>query len=539
MVKTKNELNLGNKLLLLILTAAFFIRIIFISFPALSSEEARISYRGYVISTQGKDELGRDFPVLFNSSTDYQLPLVSYITAAGIKIFGKNDTGARLPFILIGTFVVYLIYLVSKKFLKDEKFNLLTAFIGAFSPALIYLSKVPNESIILIFLLLLIFYLLTKNKINLILLSIVLIFIVLTSKVAWFIIVPFTALTILFGNNEIGKKQKFFVIVLSLTLVIITVSVFFLIPQAKRSFIENNFSIFIEESLTTSINRLRGQGIDKGWPYFVDRLLFNKLHIFLIGLSHYVSQFSLSSFFGWFDNKNIYSFVLGGLLPKVSLIPFFFGAFLLLRNKVKQINFIGVLMLSITFPAVFVYPDVSLNLFNLLTPIFILIAAYGMFNFKKYFLNAFVILIFLEILFLYSFLDFQNINTNETRPLWVNIIIEDIDNKIGESVAVSNNITNDFSSYYVWYSNFDPKFGFQDIVFPYKVNTSINTLIFINSKIRINDCGLNFVNHLYLGERDYMNMKNRIEKTPVKIFKDNRDKDAVFYYKNLCLEQTV
>lgn len=539
MVKTKKELTLGNKSLLLILAAAFLLRIFFISFPALSAEEARISFRGYVLSTEGKDELGRDYPLLFNSTTDYQLPVISYITAFGIKLFGKNDIGVRLPFIIIGTLLVYLIYINSKRFLKNEKFNLLSTFIAAFSPTLIYISKIPNESIVLIFLLLLIFYLLTKEKVNLILVSTVLILLVLTSKVAWFIMVPFITLTIFFANNKIGTRQKMFTVILSLIFVIIAVSTFLLIPQAQRSFIENNFSIFAEQSLTTSINRLRGQGIEEGWLFFVDRLLFNKLHILFVGLAYYLSQFSLSSFFGWFDTKNIYSFVLGGLLPKITIIPFFCGIFLLLRYKVRYISFAGILMLAITFPALFVYPSLSLNLFILLTPILAFIAAYGLTNFRKYFLYAFMILITLETLLLYLSLDFQNKNINEVRPLWVINIIKYMDTIGNESIAISDDVSNDFPNYYIWYSNFKPNNGFQDIIFPYKVNTSINNLVFINSKVRINECGLNFVDNLFLSKRDYLNMRERIKEPPIKIFNDSRDKEIVFYYKNLCLEQKV
>ncbi|KKQ14689.1 MAG: Glycosyl transferase family 39, partial [Candidatus Daviesbacteria bacterium GW2011_GWA1_36_8] len=375
MVKAKEKINWNKKALLLIILIGFLLRVAYISFPAFSSEEARISFRGYVLSSEGKDELGRDYPVLFNSSTDYQLPLVSYITALGVKLFGKNDLGVRIPFIIIGTLLIYLVYINSKKFLKDEKFNLISTFIAACSPALIYISKIPNESIVLIFLLLLIFYLLTKNKINLVLVSAVLILLALTSKAAWFIMVPFITLTIFIANNKIGTRQKMFTVILSLVFVIIAVSTFLLIPQTQRSFIENNFSIFAEQSLTSSINRLRGQGINEGWPFFVDRLLFNKLHILFIGLVYYLSQFSLSSFFGWFDTKSIYSFVLGGLLPKVTIIPFFLGIFLLIRYKGKHISFAGILMLSITFPALFVYPGLSLNLFILLTPILAFIAA--------------------------------------------------------------------------------------------------------------------------------------------------------------------
>ena len=54
-----------------------FIRLINISLPFFTADEARIAYRGYVLASLGKDELGRSYPLIFNSKNDYQLPVTS------------------------------------------------------------------------------------------------------------------------------------------------------------------------------------------------------------------------------------------------------------------------------------------------------------------------------------------------------------------------------------------------------------------------------------------------------------------------------
>ncbi|MCL4418089.1 MAG: glycosyltransferase family 39 protein, partial [Actinobacteria bacterium] len=133
----------------LILFAAFLIRIYNFSFPFFTSDEARIAYRGYTLATFGKDELGRFFPVLFNSLKDYDLPLTSYLTAGGEMFFGKSDLGARMPFVIIGTLLVLLVYQIAKFFSQESYFRLTSAFIAGFSPTLIFLSKIPNQSIVL------------------------------------------------------------------------------------------------------------------------------------------------------------------------------------------------------------------------------------------------------------------------------------------------------------------------------------------------------------------------------------------------------
>src|SRR3989344_2682579 len=96
--------------LLLIIFAAFIIRILNLPFPVFTSDEASVAFRGYTLATTAKDELGRVAPILFNSSEYYQLPAVSYITALGMLVFGKTDFGARAPFILTSVVIVLLIF---------------------------------------------------------------------------------------------------------------------------------------------------------------------------------------------------------------------------------------------------------------------------------------------------------------------------------------------------------------------------------------------------------------------------------------------
>ena len=67
----------------IIIFLAFFIRVYNLPFPAFTADEARIAYRGYTLANLGKDEMGRTFPVIFNSLSDYQLPVTSYLAAFG------------------------------------------------------------------------------------------------------------------------------------------------------------------------------------------------------------------------------------------------------------------------------------------------------------------------------------------------------------------------------------------------------------------------------------------------------------------------
>src|SRR3990167_3269495 len=181
-----NKTTIGRVFILVVL--ALFLRIFNFSFPAFTTDEARIAYRGYVLYTSGVDELGRKFPYLFNSLDDYQLPLISYISTLGAGIFGKSELGTRIPFIIMGLILMLLTYKVATQLSREKTFHFLSAFIVATSPGLIFVSKIPNESIVLTTLFLLLFYLLNKDRRNLLLILLTIILLIFTSKFSWFIL---------------------------------------------------------------------------------------------------------------------------------------------------------------------------------------------------------------------------------------------------------------------------------------------------------------------------------------------------------------
>lgn len=527
----------AKKALIYILLLAFLVRIFPLSFPPLTAEEARVAFRSYVLITEGKDELGRDLPFLFNSSTDYQLPLTSYVTAIGIKLFGKNELGARILFVVLGTLIVYFVYLNSKKFLALERFNLLAAILTALNPSLIFLSKVPNESIILILLFSILFQLLVTEKTNIFFIGIVILLLIATSKTAWFILFPFICLSIFVHKKSITKNELF-PVVFSLIFLTVSVYIFFLIPQAKRSFMENNFTLFTDQSVLTSINRLRGQGIESGWPGIMEKILFNKFQTIIIGMLNYLGHYSPGIWFGWFDIKGIYSFVLTGLVSKVLVIPFLFGLYLLIKRDLKKLLILFLYFVFFSVPAVFQYPNISHSYLILTVIVFIFISTFGLFSLSNRFQNIFVVLVLIEILFIYAFIDFQITNLNEVRPSWIFHVIKDVSQR-NESLALSDNITSDFASYYKWHTEFKPSDDFKEIIFPYKIGAGLKNLYIIGSKTRIGECELGYVENVYLSEKEHKKIKENTKKTPDIVFKNNRGKDSVFYYKNLCLQEII
>ncbi|MDO8638367.1 MAG: glycosyltransferase family 39 protein [Candidatus Daviesbacteria bacterium] len=135
-------------LLLIIILLASFLRIYKLDqVPlALNWDEAAFGYNAYTIANWGKDEWGNSFPLVFTSFRDDKHPVIVYITAVLIKVFGLSDYSARLPTALFGVFNVWLIYLLAKQLFKKKSIALFAAFFLAVSPYNIHLSRGLWES---------------------------------------------------------------------------------------------------------------------------------------------------------------------------------------------------------------------------------------------------------------------------------------------------------------------------------------------------------------------------------------------------------
>lgn len=512
-----------NIALILILSVAFFLRIYNISFPSFTADEARIAYRGYTLTTNGTDELGRKFPLIFNSLSDYQLPITSYATAIGIKVFGKSDFGARLPFILIGTLSVLLVYLTAAVFNPLHKFRLFAALVAAFSPVLIFLSRTPNETILLIFFLLLLIFILTREKLNLLLIVLIFILLLLTSKIAWFILLPFTAFTLLFLKKDFSKKSKL-AVAISILLTILTVFLFLKIPQAQRSLSENNFPIFSDITIKNGIDRLRGQGIQSGWPPLLERMLFNKLAYIYVGFLHWLSHLQPVAFFSQFDPTGKLGLVSMGAWSKILIIPIGIAIISTIRRvNVKSILLLGFLVI-LTFPLIFIYPLKFPNITALVLPFMAIFIATGLVVFKKYISYLILAFMILEVLVNFIFIESEIKNTNLLRHKWIEDIVEDayILSKNGE-VALSDDIADDASPFIGWYT---PASLVQMSVtdFPYKVRLNqLPNIKLIGFDNNFRSCGPDEDLVLILSNRDLNEVRQVFNVSIEKTYQDSLD----------------
>lgn len=525
------------KPLLFVITVAFIVRIINFDFPFFTSDEARIAFRGYALATTGKDEFGRLFPILFNSLEDYQLPAVSYLTAGGEFIFGKSEFGARIPFIIIGVALVFLIYQIAKIFSTDPSFWFISALVAAFSPGLIFLSKVPNEAIVLTFIFTLLFYLLVTKK-DLLLVVLTMIISVLISKQAWFILFPFTSFTLIFFLKSLDQKRKLIVIGLSAVIVSLTLTLFLIVPQAKRSLLENNFSIFSDVTIKNGIDRLRGQGMESGWPRFIDRILFNKAHFLTTGFLHWLSNISPAIYFGQFDGSGKMNYSYLGSWPKILIIPFSLGLVLLIKKGDQKKWLLLPYFLLLTYPSVFVYPNLSLELVTLTLPFMALIIAFGFGQFNKKITILILFLMIIELVINIFNLTPDYKNTAALRPAWIGRLASNIFEKSQSyKTAVSDDIVSDIVPYVEWYTSFSPQEGFLQVNSPYKFRQyQLANIKIVGSDENYTSCGVSELVEVFTSNRDLNKIKRQFDAKIVQTYKDNNGEDKAYLIEKVCIK---
>lgn len=522
----KNVLN-KHAVFILILSIVL-IRLINFSFPFFTSEEARIAYRGYSLASSGVDELDRKYPLIFNSLEGYKLSLPSYIGAVGTFMFGKSELGARIPFIFVGVMIVVLTYMIAKTFSKGEDFRKISIAIVGFSPVLIYLSKVPNEYMVLTLLILILFYALTRKEINLFLIFLLMLATVITSKFAWFILIPFTVLTVIVFQTAQTKTNRILIFLFSIIISLTAILLFLQIPQARRDISESLFSITGDVSIKNGIERLRDQGIKAGWPPFIERLFFSKANYLQIGLMNWVSDLQPSTFFANFDKTGKLNYVGIGAFPKILIIPFISGLILIIKKKelIKYSLILYILILS--FPLVFVYRSSEYGLLILTLPFIALIISLGLTSFNrriKWIIFSFMVVELVPTLF---FLMPQIKNTDDIRPIWIRPALAEISES--DNPAVSDNIVvEDLAPLYMWYTKYQADGSFDHIDFPYKYRqTTLGKMQIVGSETVLLSCTLKEQKDIFLSERDLNRIPKNIDDVAMKSYSDYLGRKRIY-----------
>lgn len=130
-------------ILIAILVVAAFLRLWKLGSipPSLTPDEASLGYNAYSVLKTGRDEYGKLLPIIFKSFGDFKPGLYVYLTVPSILVFGLNEFAVRLPSALFGIISVWLIYLIVRRLFQKENLALISSFIAAVTPWLIYFSR--------------------------------------------------------------------------------------------------------------------------------------------------------------------------------------------------------------------------------------------------------------------------------------------------------------------------------------------------------------------------------------------------------------
>jgi len=129
------------------------------------ADEADSGYNAYSILKTGKDIYGNFLPLQITGfAQNYRTPISTYLTVPFVAILDLNTFSIRLPAVLIGAAVIFLVYLLGKKLFDSEKIGIISAFIIAFNPWAIHISRPYADHILAIFFVLLGLIFIFKKK---------------------------------------------------------------------------------------------------------------------------------------------------------------------------------------------------------------------------------------------------------------------------------------------------------------------------------------------------------------------------------------
>ena len=114
-------------------------------------DEAAQGYTAYSILKTGRDEWGIKLPLNPRSFGDFKPPLQTYLMIPFLTFLDLRELTVRLPNAFLSSFAILGVFLLTKELLVQETIALLAAFLLAFSPWHLPLSRGAFEANLTVF----------------------------------------------------------------------------------------------------------------------------------------------------------------------------------------------------------------------------------------------------------------------------------------------------------------------------------------------------------------------------------------------------
>lgn len=330
-----------------IIVFASILRLAFLSSypPALNWDEVSHGYNAYSVLKTGADEWGEKFPLFnFRAYGDYPTTLNLYLTIPFIIVMGLSEISIRLPHAIYGIITVFSAYFLAYGLTKRKDIGLISAFLAAVSPWLIFSSRFVLQSNLSVFLVagsIAFFLVREKNKFFLPL-SVFFLILSLFSYHTARIFSPLllASMIVLYRKEFSGILVKFLAAVFFILL--------FLILKSPESRARSSVVFIINEG---AVNRIIEYRNASKLPEAVKRLIYNRPVYFAAEFSkNYITYFSPQFLFIRGGTQYQFSIPDTGLLHLISLPFFYLGIFILIKKAVKEKDYRLLLAWLILYP---------------------------------------------------------------------------------------------------------------------------------------------------------------------------------------------
>ena len=339
-----------NKWLCILALLFLIIRLPLLGQMYLLHDERDIVMSGYSIAKTGRDLYGNFMPINFTGINPDNPLFAIYFSALGWLVMPwRSVVTARLPFVLISTSLIFLVYEVIYEITKNKRLALLTTIIFCFSPWIFHLTRLAMDvTVAIVYLLSGILFYLKKKRLP----AYVLFFLTFYTYQGFRVLIPFLLIYLeLFHYSNKRDTQSFIKnsITSAVVFFLLVGSILFIDARVTA----NRFDQLIfskNESIAADVNFKRSTTI--AHP-LVSRIFYNKA---TASVDYVITTFIKGQDFSYLFKNGDYSAINGnasaGQFFLVFFILYYLGLFALGKRFDKNNWYIAGFALLGLLPAI-------------------------------------------------------------------------------------------------------------------------------------------------------------------------------------------